>query len=247
MVLAIFLFTVFVANVLTVFGQNNSVTTHVVVTNTTIVCPSTDIDTLHQATIELKETIPRMWNALNARLDILESRLSCLSNCSEPVVSNSTITPSVLTLEEKIYQNLTIDGNWRILYDQPYGHHTNTSNLLDAAKSCSNQVLVGARRNATILQLELAAVGPVNVLQQQTVLNTTVKYGDVYWYSTKTFSFGFSPNNTINQWFADGITDSSSALRLSWLLDQFIGGWRAGSTMELYTDAIWRKVIYCLD
>ncbi|CAF1404016.1 unnamed protein product [Adineta steineri] len=246
MVLTIFLFTVFVANVLTVFGQNNSVTTHVVVTNTTIVCPSTDIHTLHQANIELKETITQMWNALNARLDILESRLSCLSNCSEPEVSNSTITPSVLTLEEKIYQNLTIDGNWRVLYDQPYSHHTTTTNLLDAAKSCSNQVLVGARRNATIPQLELAAVGPVNVLQQQTVLNTPVKYGDVYWYSMTLKSFGFSPNNKTIQSTGDSF-DSSSTLRLSWHLDQREGGYRAGSTLPLNQDAIWRKVIYCLD
>ncbi|CAF1413954.1 unnamed protein product [Adineta steineri] len=246
MVLTIFLFTVFVANVLTIFGQNNNVTTHVVVTNTTIVCPSTDIDTLYQANIELKETIIQMWNALNARLDILESRLSCLSNCSEPQVSNSTITPSILILEEKIYQNLTIDGNWRVLYDQPYSHATTSTNLLDAAKSCSNQVVVGARRNATIPQLELAAVGPVNVLQQETVRNTPVKYGDVYWYSTKAYSFGFTPNNTIFQYHAD-FFDLSSALCLSWHLDNSYGGYRAGLTIDLTKDEIWRKVIYCLD
>ncbi|CAF1354916.1 unnamed protein product [Adineta steineri] len=246
MVLGLFFLTVFVVNVLTIFGQNNNVTTHVVVTNTTIVCPSTDIDTLHQANIELKKTIIQMWNALNARLDILESRLSCLSNCSESEVSNSTITPSILRLAEKIYQNLTIDGNWRILYDQPYSHRTTRTNLLDAAKSCSNQVLVGARRNATIPELELAAVGPVNVLQQQTVVNIPVKYGDVYWYSTTPKSFGFTPNNIVLQDFAD-TSNSFPALRLSWHLDQSHGGYRVGSKVDLNDNAIWRKVIYCLD
>ncbi|CAF1444355.1 unnamed protein product [Adineta steineri] len=70
------------------------------------------------------------------------------------------------TFHEKIYQNLTIDGNWVVVYDQPYSHATTSTNLINAAKACSNQVVVGARRDATITQLELAAVGPVNVLQQ---------------------------------------------------------------------------------
>jgi hypothetical protein len=238
---------IFLANISIIFGQNNNVTTHVVVTNTTIVCQSPDVDALQRTNNELKETIIQMWNALNSRLDVLDARLSCVSNCSIPEVLNSTTTPSpVPELEQKIYQNLTINENWKLVYDQPYSHITTNDDLVKAASVCSNQVLVGASYGANESQLVLAAVGPVEVLTHQTALNKPVQFGDVFWYNTAKNSFGFSPTKIITQGSAD-TNDKSSALRLSWHVDERSGGYRAGAATELNGNTIWRKLIYCLN
>ncbi len=83
----------------------------------------------------------------------------------------------------------------------------------------------------------MAAIGPVEVLQNQTVLNKPVKYGDVYWYMTPGNSFGFSSSNKINQKSAN-IDRTSPELRLSWHLDQSDGGYRAGATVDLNTNTV---------
>jgi hypothetical protein len=74
--------------------------------------------------------------------------------------------------------------------------------------------------------------------------NQPQQLGQVYWYRTSGKSFGFSPSATIRQTSADN-EDLNSPLRLSWLLDQNVGGYRAGTTRSLADNSLWHKVIYC--
>ena len=90
----------------------------------------------------------------------------------------------------------------------------------------------------------LAAVGPASILSLNTNWNQPQQFGQVYWYRTAGKSFGFAPSGTIRQTTADN-EDLTNAQRLSWLLDQNIGGYRVGALRSLQDNALWRKIIYC--
>ncbi|CAF1033858.1 unnamed protein product [Rotaria sordida] len=122
-----------------------------------------------------------------------------------------------------------------------YSHQTRIEHLNQTAGLCHNHVLVAATFNGSI---SLAAAGPASVLTLNTIWNQPQLFGQVYWYRTNGKSFGFSPLPTIRQTSADN-EDLNSPLRLSWLLDQNIGGYRAGAIRSLPDNSIWHKVIYC--
>ena len=56
--------------------------------------------------------------------------------------------------------------------------------------------------------------------------------------------FGFSPSSTIDLSSVDIVERDSGPLRLSWHLNGNEGGWRAGSTTDLYTSTEWEKLIF---
>jgi hypothetical protein len=172
---------------------------------------------------------------INSTLEALEARLSTL-NC----LNNND--SSAIELSWQIYENLQIPlTGWLLVFDQPYSHKTRTDDLNQIAGICHNEVLVGATYNGSI---SLAAVGPASVLTINTMWNQPQQFGQVYWYRTTGLSFGFSPNLTIRQTSADN-QDLDSSVRLSWLLDQDMGGYRAGVTRSLADNSLWHKVIYC--
>ena len=222
-------------------GQSINATTQVILSNTTIVCPSISLDALQKNDAELKDLINQMWTSLTGRISDLESRLAYASSCS----GSTGYSSSGSTLDGRIYRNLTIVSSWKLIYDRPYSDQTTTSILRNTSLLCPNQVLVGARRNSDP-QLTLAAAGPKEVLQQQTAVNGTIRFGDVYWYLTASKSFGFSPNNRVFLNSGD-MEESTPELRLSWHVDQNVGGYRIGTLKELNGDSAWRKVIYCLN
>ena len=171
------------------------------------------------------------------RLDALEARLSTLSCSSAP-------TSPPVRLAWQIYENLQVQlHGWLRVFDQPYSHRTRTrtDDLSQLSGICQNDVLVAASFNNSI---SLAAVGPASVLTLNKVWNRPQLVGQVYWYRTNGQSFGFSPLPAVRQTSGDK-EDLTSPLRLSWILDQSAGGYRAGTTRALTDSSLWRKVIFC--
>ena len=170
-----------------------------------------------------------------SQLEAIEARLS------ELVGSNNNTEPPI-KLSWQIYENLQIPlTGWLRVFDYPYSHKTRIADLNQVAGICHDEVLVGATFNETIV---LAAVGPASVLTLNTMWNQAQQFGQVYWYRSNGMSFGFSPLSSIRQTSADN-QDLDSPLRLSWLLDQNMGGYRAGAIRSLADNSLWHKVIYC--
>ena len=200
-------------------------------------CPETiDRETLEKMKNDMVDQIlVALSKELSKQLEALEARLA-----------NSTVTKEQVTspveLDWQIYENLQIKlHGWTLVFDQPYSHKTRLEDLTQVAGICHNHVLVGATLNGT---MSLAAVGPSSVLTLNTQWNQPQQFGQVYWYRNSGKSFGFSPSSTIRQTSGDN-EDLSSPWRLSWALDQNIGGYRAGATRSLHDNSLWHKVIYC--
>ncbi len=225
-----------------VSGESNYTTTTQQISSTmtstsSATCPpSITSDMLEAAKQEIIDTVLlAISRDITSKLEAIEERLSTLT-CS----NNETSSP--LELDWQIYENLQIPlTGWLRVFDQPYSHKTRTEDLNQIAGICHNQVLVAATFNGSI---SVAAVGPARLLTLNTMWNQPQQLGQVYWYRTSGKSFGFSPSATIRQTSADN-EDLNSPLRLSWLLDQNVGGYRAGTTRSLADNSLWHKVIYC--
>jgi hypothetical protein len=212
-------------------------TTSTMATTSSSPCPPTlNREILDEIKKEIYDAVLlAMTNASTSQLEAMEARLSALIHSND-----EPKTPVVL--DGQIYENLQIQlYGWTRVFDQPYSHNTRSDDLNQIAGICHNQVLVAATFNGSI---SLAAVGPASVLTLNTAWNRPQQLGQVYWYRTPGKSFGFSPVDTIRQTTADN-EDLNSPLRLSWLLDQNFGGYRAGAVRSLADSSLWHKVIYC--
>jgi hypothetical protein len=207
-------------------------------TNQTSSCPEViDRDTLETMKNEIiDQIVSQLSKELANQLEALEARLKNVTAVRVPLVT------SPVALDWQIYENLHIElHGWTRVFDQPYSHKTRLEDLNQVAGICHNHVLVGATFNGT---MSLAAVGPSSVLTLNTLWNQPQQFSQVYWYRTSGKSFGFAPLSTIRQTSGDN-EDLSSPLRLSWALDQNIGGYRAGTTRSLHDSSLWHKVIFC--
>jgi len=212
------------------------ITSTVPTTSNSTCPPSITLDMLEEIKKEITDAVLQtILREINSTLAALEDQL-CTLNC----LNNNN--SSAIELSWQIYENLQIPlTGWLRVFDQPYSHKTRIDDLNQIAGICHNEVLVGATYNGSI---SLAAVGPASVLTINTPWNQPEQFGQVYWYRSSGKSFGFSPNSIIRQTSADN-QDLDSSVRLSWLLDQNMGGYRAGVTRSLADNSIWHKVIYC--
>jgi hypothetical protein len=130
-------------------------------------------------------------------------------------------------------------------YNYPYNHATKTSEILNLRSNCSTTTImcVGGSNSQSDPLLKVVACGNCLSITTQTILNQPKFYGSAYWYFTENQSFGFSPSSNINQNQADDF-DLSSNERLSWHLDQGIGGWRLGSKVSLNADGTSFKKVF---
>lgn len=133
--------------------------------------------------------------------------------------------------------------SWKIIYNFPYNHKTTVEELRALESQCKNKIIVGAINGSASLKLEIAAMGPSEILSLNSPLNQPTIYGSVNWYLTPNKSFGFAPSSTtINCNSADHEEADNSENRLSWHLSQG-GGWRAGAVKNLGDNNEWRKII----
>ena len=114
---------------------------------------------------------------------------------------------------------------------QPYGEPFPSTDIDSiATNNCTSDTFLcataGETNNDTLLYF---ACGNCLTILTETSLNAPKREGLVWWYYTKSDSFGFSPNSYIYQDSGDTY-DMSDEVRLSW---SFInGGYRAGSTVS---------------
>ena len=128
-------------------------------------------------------------------------------------------------------------------YNAMYSEVTTTDKL----SQCAGPILfVGAKKDNTSTFL-LGAYGLSSEIQTLTEIDKPhLSYG-VKWYKTSGYSFGFlDRRGQLLQSTADTGVDYPDS-RLSWHLDQNVGGYRIGTLKELNGDSAWRKVIYCLN
>ena len=123
-------------------------------------------------------------------------------------------------------------------YNVLYSESTTTANV----SQCAGPILfVGAKENGNST-FHLGAYGLSSEIQTLTAVNEPhLSYG-VKWYKTSGYSFGFlDRRGQLYQSTADTGVDYSYS-RLSWHLDQNVGGYRAGSYYKSLDGA--SKIIY---
>jgi hypothetical protein len=133
------------------------------------------------------------------------------------------------------------------VYNKPYNHKTISSEMDEIKNSClPTSILCLGGRDSTNDVLSVVSCGLCSVIFNETPKNTPNLYNGAYWYyspdESDIQSMGFAPNSTINQFSADYF-DHSNNQRVSWHLNDSIGGWRLGSLIELNDDTRYYKVI----
>ncbi|KAL5505793.1 hypothetical protein EMCRGX_G007297 [Ephydatia muelleri] len=128
-------------------------------------------------------------------------------------------------------------------YEQPYSHATSSASL--AACSGSEYVFVGAKKSMGASSFAIGAFGVTSNVFKSTYeqTNAVLDAGGAYWYRYPGRSFGFASSSTVNLHNCDYI-NLDCASRMCWHLDQYVGGYRAGCTVDLNYDSTWTKVIY---
>ncbi|CAF0922766.1 unnamed protein product [Brachionus calyciflorus] len=165
------------------------------------------------------------------------------------IFSGCTIT--TITTTAAFYYNSGLATNYSIssminngfekVFDKFYSHQTNYSDIANATRNCnSNSIFCAGGGLINSDFLDLVACGNCFQILTNTTLNTPKLVGSVYWYLTPGKSFGFSPSFKITQATSDTYNESDP-LRLSWHIDQPLGGWRLGSLT--LNDERYRKVL----
>ena len=117
------------------------------------------------------------------------------------------------------------------IYNKPYNWFT-TKNEIDSFRSKCNVSSVLCFAGGSSDYILLAACGNYFAITTIISINSPVYDSGVWWYYTPGQSFGFSPTNIISQTSADSHSEGAE-YRLSWHLDQNVGGWRLGSLIGL--------------
>ncbi len=102
----------------------------------------------------------------------------------------------------------------------------------------------------------LVSCGKCKQILTNTSINNTVLVNGAYWYMKSNYSFGFSPDKNILQYYADSydcllnnknVYVCNDKKRLSWHLTEKTGGWRLGSISGLNSSPDYRKHIFLKD
>lgn len=122
---------------------------------------------------------------------------------------------------------------------------TNTSNLNKCMGDPNAMVVVGALYGTSATTVKIGGGGMAKNVFAETTSTSTASFNDnVYWYNVPTKSFGFV-GGTYSIFLSPADTYSTTdTTRLSWNLDNELGGYRAGSAINLNSDSTYRKVIY---
>jgi hypothetical protein len=135
-----------------------------------------------------------------------------------------------------------------LLYDEPYSHKTDAAALRAAAAAagCTHIVVAAAQAGEGAGgTLKVAAAGEVGAALGGTAGDETRVSHGAHWYCRRERGFGFAPNDDVET--GDPFRDTSHAddpLRLSWIIDGYGGGYRAGDVCDLYTSDEWRKLVW---
>lgn len=129
----------------------------------------------------------------------------------------------------------------KVYYDELYLSQTKKSDIFH----CKGPTMfVGALSTDTTVFV-LGAFVNASIIRKGTCLNKPIESNGVCWYMKHEMSFGFLDcNSTLSQTPADQSTTNSES-RLSWNIDNGLGGYRAGRFADLGSgNSTWRKVLY---
>ncbi|KAH3762631.1 hypothetical protein Pelo_5524 [Pelomyxa schiedti] len=131
-------------------------------------------------------------------------------------------------------------GGWNVHYREAYCHATQPENI-DPGRG---EWLLVASQQVGSEELALVAVGRRTKVCRRTESRTeAVKHRGTYWYFVEGLCFGFSPTAAVNLAHSD-VSYVDAEHRLSWYLGgNGRGGWRSGSTTDLWNSQGWLKLI----
>lgn len=106
-------------------------------------------------------------------------------------------------------------------------------------------VVVAALYGTSATKVKIGGGGLAGNVFAETSSTSTANYFDsVYWYNFPGKSFGFV-GSTYSVYLNPADTYATSdTTRLSWNLDNEMGGYRAGTALNLNSDSTYRKVVY---
>jgi hypothetical protein len=133
-------------------------------------------------------------------------------------------------------------GQYTVCMDVPYSDYT-TQDKLAACSNDPNQYVVVGAKLAGSSKLALMAVAKASEAFAQHC-DARLANG-AYWYNCAGLSFGFAASSSISLNSADTGNDQCE-YRISWHIDQNVGGYRAGCTLALNSDSSYYKQIYIL-
>eukprot|EP00731_Ephydatia_muelleri_P037516 Em0494g1a len=127
-------------------------------------------------------------------------------------------------------------------YDQPYSYGTSSYDF----SSCNGYInFVGAKTSSSATTFAVGAFGLYTIFSTTTSTTTaTYDLGGAYWYFYPSYSFGFADVSSVTLNECDVASSPDCTSRLCWHMDLGVGGYRAGCTLGLNSDATWRKVVY---
>ena len=152
-------------------------------------------------------------------------------------------------IQQDVSEQTLIDNGWTKFYEQTYGTPIGTSSTLIRP---SEQYVILSGKAVDSTTILLAAAAPTDQVFTETVINTPQLLNGTYWYFTLNIGFGvggsigFAPTNQIAQGTAD-VQSASGSLRLSWHLEDFVGGYRIGTDTSLNSSTDYLKQVWSWD
>jgi hypothetical protein len=170
-------------------------------------------------------------------------------NLSNKLIFNKNRKRKNYSLAHNVSINDMKSQGYQVVYDYPYSHYTNISELNAIRQKCSPDTVLCAGGVAAEDSDNLLLVSCANCYSvlTSTQLDKPVLNNGAYWYLTNEKSFGFSPSSNIKQSWVDmydcnplPCTDNK---RLSWYLGGGYGGWRLGDLYHLNNSNHFDKII----
>jgi hypothetical protein len=136
-------------------------------------------------------------------------------------------------------------GQYSVCMDVPYSDYSTQAKLAACAADPNQFVAVGARQAGSSMMDLVAVARASDVFAQH--CDARLANG-AYWYNCVGRSFGFAASSSISLSFSVAdITSDQCEHRLSWLVDNGEGGWRAGCSIQLgRSTTSYYKQIYIL-
>jgi len=137
-------------------------------------------------------------------------------------------------IQQNISEQTLRNNGWTLFYEQTYG--TVIGNTTTPIRPSEQYVILSGKAVGSST-ITVAAAAPTAQVFTETVINTPQLLNGTYWYYTLATncptcgSIGFAPTSSIDQNSAD-TSNTEDPLRMSWHLQDDIGGWRLGTFLD---------------
>jgi len=136
--------------------------------------------------------------------------------------------------QQNVSEQTLLNNGWTLFYEQTYA--TVIGNTTTPIRPSGQYVILSGKAVGSST-ITVAAAAPTAQVFTETVINTPQLLNGTYWYYTLATncptcgSIGFAPTSSIDQNSAD-TSNTEDPLRMSWHLQDDIGGWRLGTFLD---------------